>query len=43
MSLFEMKSRYKELMRIASSNEFMSETEFNELQALFVKIKRATK
>jgi len=32
-----MKMRYKELMRIAES-ETMLESEFNELQALFVKL-----
>lgn len=37
MTNYEMKMRYKELMRIAES-ETMLESEFNELQALFVKL-----
>ncbi len=37
MTTYEMKMRYKELMRIAES-ETMLESEFNELQALFVKL-----
>ena len=37
MTNYEMKMRYKELMRIAESDT-MLESEFNELQALFVKL-----
>lgn len=37
MTNYEMKMRYKELMRIAESDT-MLESEFAELQALFVKL-----
>jgi len=39
MTNYEMKSRYKELMRIAES-EVMTASEFDELQALFVKLNK---
>ena len=39
MTNYEMKMRYKELMRIAES-DCMLESEFNELQALFVKLNK---
>lgn len=34
----EQKARYNELMRIAKGDDFMSQTEFDELLALFKKI-----
>lgn len=38
MNKLEMQLRYKELMRIAKGNEFMSMTEFEELLALSKKL-----
>jgi hypothetical protein len=39
MTTYEMKARYKELMRIAES-DCMLASEFDELQALFVKLNK---
>lgn len=39
MTNYEMKARYKELMRIAES-DVMLPSEFDELQALFVKLNK---
>jgi hypothetical protein len=39
MTTYEMKMRYKELMRIAES-DCMLASEFDELQALFVKLSK---
>jgi hypothetical protein len=40
MTNYEMKSRYRELMRIAES-DVMTAGEFDELMALFVKINKS--
>jgi|LakMenEpi03Aug12_release.lakeMendotaPanAssembly.Ray.scaffolds.fasta_scaffold485920_2 hypothetical protein len=39
MTTYEMKMRYKELMRIAESDTMLP-SEFDELQALFVKLNK---
>jgi hypothetical protein len=39
MTTYEMKMRYKELMRIAESDTMLA-SEFDELQALFVKLNK---
>ena len=42
MTIFEMKSRYNELMRIAKGDEYMSMAELDELLALTKKIAKET-
>jgi hypothetical protein len=42
MTNYEIKSRYKELMRIAES-DVMTAGEFDELMAMFAKLKQITK
>jgi hypothetical protein len=42
MTNYEIKSRYKELMRIAES-DVMTASEFDELMAMFAKLKQITK
>ena len=42
MTLYEMKTRHRELLRIAET-DVMTSGEFDEMMALFAKIKRETK